>query len=147
MVEPVFPDVIIYVCANCKPAGGRLPRQWSQCGLHVSVREVPCSGKMDSQYLLNAIEGGVSGLCVVTCPKGGCRLGQGNYRAEVRLGTIRRLLGEVGIEPERIELLNYAAADPFKPFEEAVRASVERICALGKSPIALAASEAVACDN
>ncbi len=137
MAEPVFPDVIVYLCANCAPGGGRLPRQWNQAGLHVSVREVPCSGKMDSQYLLNSIEGGAAGLCVITCPKGVCRLGQGNYRAEVRLGTIRRLLDEIGIEQERVELLRYAATDPFAPFEQAVRASVERICDLGKSPIAL----------
>ena len=141
MAEPVFPDVIVYVCANCTPGDGRLPRQWSQGGLRVAVREVPCGGKMDSQYLLHAFEGGGAGLCVVTCPKGECRLGQGNYRAEVRLGTVRRLLGEIGIEPERVELLRWAAGDPFEPFERAVRASVGRICVLGKSPIALAAGQ------
>lgn len=136
MAEPVVPDVIVHVCANCIPKRGALPRQWKQCGLHVAVREVPCSGKMDSQYLLNLLEGGGTGVCVVTCPKGECHLGQGNYRAQIRLATIGRLLGEAGIEPERVELLQYAATDPFEPFETAIRESVERICALGRSPLA-----------
>ncbi len=74
------PDVVVYVCCNCIPQGKRLPRQWTQQGAHVLVREVPCSGKMDAQYLMHAIEGGVRGLCVVACPKGECHLAQGNIR-------------------------------------------------------------------
>ncbi len=99
------------------------------------VREVPCSGKMEGQYLLHALEGGVRGLCVVACPKGECRLAQGNYRAEVRIGTLRRLLTEIGLEPQRIELLHASPDGPFEQFEGMVRDAVERFCALGESPI------------
>ena len=99
------------------------------------VREVPCSGKMDGQYLLHAIEGGSRGLCVVACPKGECHLAQGNYRAEVRIRTLRRLLEEVGLEPERAELVHCAAEDPPQKLEELVRGAVDRICSLGESPL------------
>ena len=58
MAVAVSPDVVVYVCTNCIPQGGRLPRQWNQDGAHVLVREVPCSGKMDGQYLFHALEGG-----------------------------------------------------------------------------------------
>ena len=135
MAELVCPDVIVYVCTNCTADAGRLPRQWSHHGAHVMVREVPCSGKMDGQYLLHALEGGVRGLCVVACPKGECRLAQGNYRAEVRIGTLRRLLAEIGLEPERVELLHASPDGPFEQFEGMVRDAVERLCALGESPI------------
>jgi len=129
------PDVFVYVCVNCVPAGGRLPRQWQQDGARVLVREVPCSGKIDGQYLFHALEGGGRGLCVVTCPKGECRLVQGNYRAEIRLRTAQRLLAEIGLEPERVELLHYSAADSFVRFEQVVREAVARICALGDSQL------------
>ena len=132
---PVSPDVIVYVCANCVPAAGRLPRQWKQDGAHVVVREVPCSGKMDALYLLHAMEGGGRGLCVAACPKGKCQLTQGNYRAEVRVATVRRLLDEIGIQPERAELLHCGPDEPFDSFERSVRDAVERICALGESPL------------
>ena len=135
MAQAVCPDVIVYVCVNCIAEGGCLPRQWEQDGAHVLVREVPCSGKMDGQYLLHALEGGVRGLCVVACPKGQCQLAQGNYRAEVRIGTIRRLLAEIGLEPERAELLHCSSDDPFDRFNGLVRDAVGRICALGDSPI------------
>jgi coenzyme F420-reducing hydrogenase delta subunit len=135
MPEVLSPDVVVYVCTNCIAEGGRLPRQWNQDGARVLVREVPCSGKTDGQYLLHAMEGGQRGLCVVTCPKGECRLAQGNYRAEVRIHTVRRLLAEAGLEPERAELVHCSPQDPPRQLEQLVRDAVERICALGASPL------------
>ncbi len=131
MPEVLCPDVVVYVCTNSIPGGQRLPQQWSQDGAHILVREVPCSGKMDGQYLLHALEGGARGLCVVACPKGECRLAQGNYRAEIRVRTLRRLLAEIGLEPERAELMHYGAEDAPQELEQLVRGAVERICALG----------------
>jgi F420-non-reducing hydrogenase iron-sulfur subunit len=129
------PDVVVYVCCNCIPQGKRLPRQWTHEGAHVLVREVPCSGKMDGQYLMHAIEGGVRGVCVVACPKGDCHLAQGNLRAEVRVQTIGRLLAEIGVEPQRVELVHVAGGDTGEQFETLVRGAAERLAALGESPI------------
>ncbi len=135
MALPDSPDVIAYVCSNSVPNGGRLPRRWTVGGARVLVREVPCSGKNDGQYLLRALEGGVRGLCVVTCPEGKCRFTQGNYRAEIRVETIRCILAEIGLEPDRVELVRCSPDDSFEQFEQAVRGTVERICALGESPV------------
>ena len=129
------PDVVVYVCTNSIPQGGRLPRQWSQDGARIIVREVPCSGKMDGQYLLHILEGGGRGLCVVACPKGGCHLAQGNYRAEVRVRTIQRLLAEIGLQPQRAQLVHCAAEDSPQQLEQLVRGAVEHICPLGESPL------------
>jgi len=135
MAEPVSPDIAVYVCVNCIPEGGHLPRQWTQDGARALVREVPCSGKMDAQYLLHALEGGARGVCVVACPKGECQLAQGNYRAEVRVGTIKRLLTEIGMNPERAELVHRLPDASFGEFEQLVRDAIGRICALGESPM------------
>ncbi len=129
------PEVIVYICHNCTPQGQSLPRQWTQDGVEVHVREVPCSGKMDAQYLFHNLEGGGYGLCVVACPKGQCRLAQGNYRAEVRVRTVQRLLAEIGLEPQRIDLLHCDPDDPPDHLDKIVRQAVQRLCALGKSPI------------
>jgi F420-non-reducing hydrogenase iron-sulfur subunit len=131
MAQPACPDVIVYVCCNCIPQGARLPRQWKQDGAHVLVREVPCSGKMDAQYLLHAFEGGGRGLCVVACPKGECHLAQGNYRAEIRVRTVQRLLAEIGLEPKQVELLHVSPDDPPDQLEQLVREAVQRVCASG----------------
>jgi F420-non-reducing hydrogenase iron-sulfur subunit len=130
----VRPDVVVYVCRNSRPEGCSLPRQWQQDGAHVVARVVPCSGKTDAQYLMSALEGGVRGICVVACPQGECRLAQGNYRAEVRVRTIRRLLTEVGLEPGRVELVRSSPAEPPEVIEARVRESVARICASSANP-------------
>jgi F420-non-reducing hydrogenase iron-sulfur subunit len=135
MPEALSPDVVVYVCTNCIPQGGRLPRQWKQEGARVLVREVPCSGKMDGQYLLHAMEGGGRGLCVVACPKGECHLAQGNYRAEIRVHTVQRLLAEVGLEPERVRLVHCSPDEPPEQLEQLVRGAVDEIRVLGDSPL------------
>jgi coenzyme F420-reducing hydrogenase delta subunit len=127
-------EVIAYLCKNSLPQGGRLPAQWSEGDVHVRVKEIPCSGKIDTQYLFHALEGGVLGVCVITCPKGECTLTQGNYRAEVRVRTAQRLLGEIGIEPQRAVLLNCppdATADVLKGLiSEAARRMADAVSAL-----------------
>jgi coenzyme F420-reducing hydrogenase delta subunit len=90
---------------------------------------------MDCQYLFHALEGGTRGVCVVACPKGECHLAQGNYRAEIRVRTVQRLLQEIGLEPQRAELLHGSADDPPQEIERRVRGAVERICAYGESPL------------
>lgn len=135
MAVAVSPGVIVYVCTNSIPHGGHFPRQWNHDGTHVLVREVPCSGKMDGQYLFHALEGGTRGVCVVACPKGKCHLGQGNYRAEIRVRTVQRLLQEIGLEPQRAELVHASADDSAEQIDRLVRDAVGRICALGESPL------------
>jgi coenzyme F420-reducing hydrogenase delta subunit len=104
----------------------------------VLVREIPCSGKIDAQYLLHALEGVTHGLCVVACPKGDCHFHEGSCRAEVRIRTIRRLLAEMGLEPERAELLHCSPEEPFSKLEQSVRTAVRRLSALGRIPVGAA---------
>lgn len=139
MAEPVHPDIIVYACQHCIPEGACLPRQWKQDGAHVLVRVIPCSGKIDVQYLFHALEAGGQGVCVAACSPGKCSLGEGNYRAEVRVHTVRRLLAEIGLEPERIELLHCSSEEGLEHLgdrtAELVRGAVRRLCSLGESPI------------
>ena len=132
MREPVSPDVVVYVCRNCIPEAVKLPRQWRQDGVHVAITEVPCSGKVDVQYMFHALEAGARGLLIVACPKGECRLTQGNYRAQVRVATARRLLAEAGLEPERVELL---LRGPEDDLDELIRGAVARFAALKESAL------------
>ena len=135
MPSSFAPDVVVYVCANCMPDGGHLPRQWAQDGARVLVREVPCTGKMDGQYLMHAREGGARGFCVVACPRGECRLAQGNFRAEIRVHTIQRLLAEIGLPPDRAQLVHVLPEESLPQLEQRVRNTVGQICALGESPL------------
>jgi F420-non-reducing hydrogenase iron-sulfur subunit len=135
MSETLSPDVLVFICTNCIPKDANLPRRWSRDGARILVREVPCSGKIDGQYLMHAMEGGTLGFCVVACPKGSCRLSQGNYRSEIRVRTIRRLLAEIGVAPERARFEHFSPSDPPGRLERIVQSTVEQICSTGESPL------------
>ena len=139
MTEFLIPDVAVNICHRCIGEAAGLPRQWKQAGALVSLRELPCSGKVDIQYLLHALEGVSHGVCVVACPPGNCRLAQGNHRAEMRIGTVRRLLEEVGLEPERVKLCYFSAEQPASQLEAVLREAVQQLSALAPNPLAASA--------
>ena len=128
-------DVIVYICHNCIPAGGHLPRQWMENGARIQIQHVPCSGKIDTQYLFHALEGGSDGIFVIACSRGECRLGQGNYRAEIRIKTVQRLLSEIGLESKRIELMHSSPDVTADELMQAIQEAAGRFSALGANPI------------
>ncbi len=96
----VSPDVLVFVCANCTPMAQSIPRQWLQEELTVQLKVFPCSGKIDIQYIMHALEGGIRGICLLTCAEGQCCLAEGNLRASVRIATAKRLMEEIGLDPD-----------------------------------------------
>ncbi len=67
---------------------------------------LPCSGRIESLHLLRALESGVDKVYVVTCPEGACRYREGNLRAKKRLVYAQKLIEEVGLERNRLELIH-----------------------------------------
>lgn len=128
-------DVIVYMCHNCIPEDGRLPRQWVQGDVHVQTRMLPCTGKINAQYIFHALEGGCRGVCVVACPPGECTLSQGNYRAEMRVNTARRLLAEIELEPSRVGLIHFSKDEDPGLLKSLVEEFVNTCSTLGESPV------------
>ena len=126
-------DVHIFLCTNCVPNASRLPRQWQQNGARVRLKEFPCSGKVDGQYVMRALEGGAGGLCVVTCPHGECHLAEGNRRADVRVRTTKKLLSEIGMDPDRLQLIHYFGNDS-EGLRELMNKAVSRLNTLCADP-------------
>lgn len=73
---------------------------------------------------------------VIVCPQGECQLAQGNYRAEIRVQMVQRLLTEIGLDPQRVELIHCSPADPAELIEQRMREAVDRFAALSPNPIA-----------
>jgi F420-non-reducing hydrogenase iron-sulfur subunit len=135
MEAAVCKDALIYVCHNCIPGVPRLQRQWTAEGVHVRVQELPCTGKISTQYLFHALEGGARGVCVVTCPLGECTLTQGNYRAKIRVENVRRLLSEIGLEPERVQIIHFSSREDFEKLDLSIRNAVQGFLSLGPNPV------------
>jgi len=136
-------DIIIYVCHNVAvkapslsppgPLGHRAAPP--KVASNVVLREVPCSGKTDVLYLLRAFEGGARGVAIITCPLGECRLAEGNYRAQVRVRHVGRLLDEIGLDSERLILLHSAPGAEGRDVPALIEQAVERLSALPDNPM------------
>jgi F420-non-reducing hydrogenase iron-sulfur subunit len=74
-------------------------------GGRVKFFPLPCSGRVDPLHLMKALEAGADVVYLATCPEGSCRYREGNFRAKKRLAYARGLIEEIGLEPDRIELV------------------------------------------
>jgi F420-non-reducing hydrogenase iron-sulfur subunit len=101
---------------------------------NVKIIQVPCSGRVDILHLLRAIEDGADAVYVAGCLEGECHFLTGNLKAKKRVQYVKKLLEEIGIEPERVEMFNLSAGEGHR-FVEIAKEMVERAKKLGPSPV------------
>jgi F420-non-reducing hydrogenase iron-sulfur subunit len=100
----------------------------------VKVIQVPCTGRVDIIHLLKAIEDGADGVYVAGCLEGECHYLTGNLKAKKRVQYVKKVLKEIGMEPERVEMYNLSAGEGPR-FAEIAKEMVDRIEKLGPSPV------------
>lgn len=101
---------------------------------NIKVINVPCTGRVDILHLLKAIEDGADGVYVAGCLEGDCHYLTGNLKAKKRVAYVKKVLEDIGMEPERVEMYNLSAAQGTR-FAEIAREFTERILDLGPSPV------------
>jgi coenzyme F420-reducing hydrogenase delta subunit len=129
------PLILAFCCHYCAYAAADLAGSMHlQYPDNVRMLRLPCTGKLEVDYIMAAFERGVDGVIVAGCLEGGCHYLQGNLRAKKRVGRARQLLAEIGLEPERLEMFNLSSAEGPR-FAEIVTTMVERLKHLGPSPL------------
>ncbi|MBW8000796.1 MAG: hydrogenase iron-sulfur subunit [Planctomycetes bacterium] len=125
------PKIVAFCCNFCAFAAadlaGAMRLQYSPS---VRIIRLPCTGKVDALYLMKSFEDGADGVFVAGCLEGQCHYLEGNLRAKKKVAYVKRLLAEVGIEPERVEMFNLSSAMGGR-FAEIVEEMTERIKKLG----------------
>ncbi|MDQ0287469.1 coenzyme F420-reducing hydrogenase delta subunit [Desulfofundulus luciae] len=101
---------------------------------NIRIVEMPCSGTIDHRVLLQAFEDGADGVFVAGCMEGDCHFQKGNYRARKRVNAVKKLLDEIGVGGERLEMYNLSAAMGPR-FAEIANEMTERIRRLGPNPL------------
>lgn len=99
-------NVSIFFCQQLDPeqdANRRvLEKEW---GSRVKFFPLPCSGRIEPLHFLRALEAGADLVFLITCPEKVCRYQQGNSRAGKRIVYARKLIEEIGLDPERLVLI------------------------------------------
>lgn len=91
---------------------------------------VMCSGRVDPQFVLQALMNGADGVLIAGCHPGECHYVNGNIKALRRFLLLKKTLEQWGIEDERVQLL-WASASEGIFLAERVDKMTEEIRALG----------------
>jgi F420-non-reducing hydrogenase iron-sulfur subunit len=97
---------------------------------NVRVVRTMCSGRVDPQMILWAFRHGADGVLIGGCHPGDCHYQEGNYKALRRITLLRTMLGQFGIEPERLRL-EWISASEGERLRDVVNEFTEQIRRLG----------------
>ena len=129
------PIIVAFCCHYCAYASADLAGSMRlQYPAGVRIIRTPCTGRLEAEYFLKALEKGADGVLVAGCLEGGCHFIDGNLYAKKRVNAIREMLEECGLEKERLRMVNVSAAGAVN-LVEIIHNMVNEIKQLGPNPI------------
>ncbi|MGD0330448.1 MAG: hydrogenase iron-sulfur subunit [Nitrososphaeria archaeon] len=128
--------MIGFLCNWCSYAGADLAGvSRIQYPPNIRIVRVMCSGRIEPSFILEAFRDGADGVLVAGCHlPSDCHYISGNFKALRRIMLLKRVLKELGIEPERLRLEWISASEGDK-FAVVVKDMVEKIKEMGPNPI------------
>jgi len=137
MTETEFqPRIVGFLCNWCAYAGADLAGvSRMQYPPNVRIIRVMCSGRIDPVFVLEAFKDGADGVLVAGCHvPSDCHYLSGNFKAQRRVLLTKRVLGQFGIEPERLRL-EWVSASEGDRFASVMKEMVQEVKKLGPSPL------------
>ena len=129
------PEIVAFCCHYCAYAAADLAGAMRlEYPTSIKVIELPCTGKLDVLYVLRAFEDGADGVLVAGCLEGDCHYLEGNLNARRRVEYARQLLDQIGLQGQRVQMINLSSAMGGQ-FAEEMKAMTGKIEALGPNPL------------
>ena len=100
---------------------------------NVEIVRVPCAGRIETIYLIKALEKGADGVLIFGCYEENCQFLRGNLRAKGRLSYAHQILEKIGLEKERLEICHLATNSGVK-LSETLQQKSETLRKLGPNP-------------
>lgn len=128
------PRIVVIACHWCTYQGADLAgsMRYSYPST-VNIVRVPCSGRVEPEFIVKALAKGADGVFVGGCHFGDCHYKEGNYKALKRFNLLKRVITDMGVEPERVQLEWISGAEG-KRFSQAMTEFDSTIRGLGPSP-------------
>ena len=119
--------VLIFCCHYCAyGAADEAGASGYKYPVNTRIIRIPCSGRLDLQFIVYAFRRGFDGVVLAGCHLGSCYNVLGNYDLQNRLELLKGILNSLGIGEERIKLF-WAAATEGKHFADEITEFVNRI--------------------
>jgi F420-non-reducing hydrogenase iron-sulfur subunit len=133
-MENFEPVIVAFCCHYCAYTAADMAGSKRHCyPPNVKIVRVPCSGKVDAIHIMKALEKGADGVYVAGCLEGDCHFKSGNIDAAKRVAYIKKLLDEIGIGGERVEMI-LMSAGMGERFAQTAADMTEKIRKLGPNP-------------
>ena len=134
-MENFEPTIVAFCCHYCAYTAADMEGSKRLCyPSNVKIIRVPCSGKVDAIHIMKALEMGADGVYVAGCLEGDCHFKNGNIDAAKRVAYIKKLLDEINIGGERVEMI-LMSAGMGERFAQTAVDMTEKIRKLGPNPV------------
>jgi F420-non-reducing hydrogenase iron-sulfur subunit len=125
------PRIIGFLCYWCSYTGADMAgTARMKYAPNVDIVRLMCSGRIDPDLITTAFAKGADGVLVCGCHVGDCHYMEGNHKTMVRMPLLKRVLIELGLEPERFRHEWVSAAEGAK-FQKLVNEMVADVRQLG----------------
>ncbi|MFP3879969.1 MAG: hydrogenase iron-sulfur subunit [Dehalococcoidia bacterium] len=125
------PKIVAFCCNWCSYAGADLAgTSRMQYSPNIRIIRVMCSGRVSPLFVLKALSLGADGVLILGCHPGDCHYIEGNYKALRRMPLLKKVLKQLGIDEERVQLEWVSAAEGAR-FAEVTNNFTETIKNLG----------------
>ncbi len=126
-----IPRIAAFCCNWCSYAGADLAgTSRIQYPSAVRIIRVNCTGRIDPEFILNALDKGADGVLVSGCHPGDCHYTSGNLKMRARWTLLQIAIEQAGINPDRVRL-QWASASEGQKFADGVRELTEKVKNLG----------------
>lgn len=129
------PYILGIFCNWCSYAGAdQAGTSRMQRPASLRIIRVMCGGRVDPQFVLNALINGADGVLVSHCHPGDCHYVEGNYKTVRKMPMLHLYLKQFGINPKRLKY-TFVSASEGAELTEIVNEYVEELKELGPNPI------------
>ena len=134
-METFEPVIVAFCCHYCAYTAADMAGSMRlRYPPNVKIIRVPCSGKVDAIHIMKALEKGADGVIVAGCLEGDCHFKNGNIRAAHRVESVRKILEDIGMGGDRVEMFTMSAGMGER-FALVATEFTEKIRKLGPNPV------------
>ncbi len=134
-METFEPVIVAFCCHYCAYTAADMAGSMRlRYPPNVKIIRVPCSGKVDAIHIMKALEKGADGVIVAGCLEGDCHFKNGNIRAAHRVDSVRKILEDIGMGGDRVEMFTMSAGMGER-FALVATEFTEKIRKLGPNPV------------
>ncbi|MBN1366662.1 MAG: hydrogenase iron-sulfur subunit [Dehalococcoidales bacterium] len=125
------PKIVGFLCNWCSYRGADLAgTSRLKFAPNVKIIRVPCSTRVEPDFILKAFKSGADGVLILGCHPGDCHYVEGNYKTMRRIPLLKKMLAQFGIEEGRVRL-DWVSASEGEKYAQVVNEMTEEVRALG----------------